>query len=1639
MIHVHMRRTYWSSEETGYHVQAWRSGLSVRDVAPNGIELDHAFAWRNNALAQPDDAVQDGDHVTFAPQPYGFIGVGAVKFLFWLAASTVLNLMMAPRLPPRKRGEEQSPTYGFGGISTARGEGFPIPIIYGRHRVGGVVVSEVLESEAFPPKQTYRALISLGLGPYYAIGNVTTNTAQGTVLSTSDPSNPIPTGIEINGNRAETYDDVEVQVRLGAPGQLTIPGYEFADTNVEVGQTLTSPTTSSASNSTTQLSITTYKVKATSDTVFSAYARTQDYYSDEVDAARVTITFPYGLYTYDQTTGGLASSNFQLCARYIELDNAGTPITSGGPEADGYVRLPPFDMLAAAQQGQFSIEYPIAFVDPQTYAHDTPGEAINFDGTNDVAEIATPTLPSADPVTGANLNTAGSSWGEMTVAAWVRLDDATRSGNYILDHIAGWTGVTPRGFRFGIKRKTFFAGIGYTVPTFEIGDSSDTLEVYEGYTNPSGTTPTFALSESTWYHVAVTYIRNSSGSSEKIKLYGNGKLRATFLVDQNLASAGSAAAVHVGHTRDSSVSGTSAFMDGRVDELVWTNRAMSAQEIAGLYNGGSGKYAAQTGYQNPIGIWHFDTSSGATAWTTPDAVTGGAGALTMYTSYSGTKGDLLTSSGSGKVYVPAANTPKRGRWRLELVRNNYDSTSASTQDQADWSAVAWRIDEAFSYPGHALLAIGVKASEQMNDTIPDVTAKVDGRIVGVWDGASTTNPTFSYTWTANPAWIALDYALDKISGLGSSFASTDIDILSFSSWAKVCDQLVYGHHGQYADGAGVGWLDMVFVGTAGVGTLGITFDADKYTRLRQYLEVGDYIGLTGVNIVDADINTPEGNRHDEVLPTRPGGWRIIAFNDAGYAMTLAINVAPTNPFGVSGTALSAAVGGAANLTGTVEDREFRHRCNLVIDEQRPAWDWLLTICATGRARPVRDGRRLRVVWDSPKGNPVDLVTQSSILPGSFEIEYGGSKDRPNAYSVDIYDADQNWERSTFPIEHPSVQNATTQDALVTESKTFQGITSRAQAMRQSLYELNSNYLLQRSGRFKTNVSGLPLEPGDLINLAHDLAGWSLGGRVASGASTASLTLDRDVTVTSAVTVHTITVKDSNTGTVSTANVDAVATGSGGYPRTVSAGGTITLSSALSFLPQQGDEYAYTTPSAASFDAQVVGTKLEHDGTKTIEWIEYDANVYDDDEFGDLTEVEAATSSASSQWTVPPEATYVGVASHHETAAGGQHVQVLTASWDLERSTLLNVRAVAVWWRSATDDADQWRKVAEVDSSISSATFRLPSPTWGQTIQVAVQPISRSGARLKPESCAHAVVRLEPIGPAPGAPSALSATMDHDHAIYRWTPNRRDRLLFTELRRGGWILGQLVGVSPPGVDQLTPTRDWAGGPDNDFGESDPTTYARHVSATGSCSAPVSLVFSPSVDRTFALGQFDGESQCAEDSWATYATLTDMATFTLPDGRTGVRFSGSALTGYIYWPATPVTSLSPSRTRRAYVEAFVSASQVHPWAFASWPGMDSPALRNWSMEGPLVVQDGETENCTCTLEIKVADDTGSGSWKPYRPGIYRTRYCQMRAVFTRPDTTYDVHVYRASLRVLRVPVDHNSESGLDSRARSWAVPG
>lgn len=101
----------------------------------------------------------------------------------------------------------------------------------------------------------------------------------------------------------------------------------------------------------------------------------------------------------------------------------------------------------------------------------------------------------------------------------------------------------------------------------------------------TGSIDSGAVSNDTWYHLALVYESIGAGTS-KMTMYLNGSSVGTPLTNVGSSPNTTTASFM---TQAWAVSGTVAdYLDGQIDELGVWNRALSSSEVTALYNGGSG-------------------------------------------------------------------------------------------------------------------------------------------------------------------------------------------------------------------------------------------------------------------------------------------------------------------------------------------------------------------------------------------------------------------------------------------------------------------------------------------------------------------------------------------------------------------------------------------------------------------------------------------------------------------------------------------------------------------------------------------------------------------------------------------------------------------------------------------------------------------------------------------------------------------------------------------------------------------------------------------------------------------------------------------------------------------------------------------
>ncbi len=133
-----------------------------------------------------------------------FIGGGSLLMgvlTLVMIGYAIYSYMNRPRIPKFNAGnDESSPTYSWDGIHTLQDVGVPVPVVYGRHKIGGNIVNQYMRSEG--DASYLNLLIAL---------------AEGEINSISD--------IKVNGNAIENYSNITHQTRMGTVDQEVISNF----------------------------------------------------------------------------------------------------------------------------------------------------------------------------------------------------------------------------------------------------------------------------------------------------------------------------------------------------------------------------------------------------------------------------------------------------------------------------------------------------------------------------------------------------------------------------------------------------------------------------------------------------------------------------------------------------------------------------------------------------------------------------------------------------------------------------------------------------------------------------------------------------------------------------------------------------------------------------------------------------------------------------------------------------------------------------------------------------------------------------------------------------------------------------------------------------------------------------------------------------------------------------------------------------------------------------------------------------------------------------------------------------------------------------------------------------------------------
>lgn len=152
--------------------------------------------------------------------------------------------------------------------------------------------------------------------------------------------------------------------------------------------------------------------------------------------------------------------------------------------------------------------------------------------------------------------------------------------------------------------------------------------------------------------------------------------------------------------------------------------------------------------------------------------------------------------GSGNVIIVsgASQSPRRatlfidvtpGTYEVRVIRDTGDSTDARLQNKTNWSVLRSYQQDTANYSGQNRLGLTIRASEQLNGAIQQLSA-VSSAMAYYWNGSA-----WVYGYTSNPAHWYMDFSFGRRNASGKllygiGLPASQIDLAALHSWATFC-------------------------------------------------------------------------------------------------------------------------------------------------------------------------------------------------------------------------------------------------------------------------------------------------------------------------------------------------------------------------------------------------------------------------------------------------------------------------------------------------------------------------------------------------------------------------------------------------------------------------------------------------------------------------------------------------------------------------------------------------------------------------------------------------------------------------------------------------------------------------------------
>jgi hypothetical protein len=471
--------------------------------------------------------------------------------------------------------------------------------------------------------------------------------------------------------------------------------------------------------------------------------------------------------------------------------------------------------------------------------------------------------------------------------------------------------------------------------------------------------------------------------------------------------------------------------------------------------------------------------------------------------------------------------------------------------------------------------------------------------------------------------------------------------------------------------------------------------------------------------------------------------------------------------------------------------------DVVGDVIRPAQEWILLICAAGRAAPVDADGKISIVYhyrdahgDAGISIAAKTVTQlfTSGNTENLQLTWLSKAGRFTVHNYEFLDEDQSYLQSKCVV--PDVEGALDNPASLNPDywrpQTIQayGVTRRAQLWREGMFAHRVTRLVRREVTFRTGPWALAATVGDLIGVEHEImrpfsTDVPLNMAVVSDATASNtVVVDHDATGATAISIR------GPDGAPIERAISGIVVTAGSSTLTLT-GAAVTVDAGATCVVGLADKL--TQP------YEVVAISLQEDMKREVRAIQWDPAVYDE-----LTPTDYANNDTE---TTPDDLLRQADDSDHADLDGLRATRARGGATSLSWSRPANRAGAPVRVFVRDDDRATWALLGETAGS----SFDWHGASPGRTYRVAATMELVTGGWPLPEDSAQTTFVAEEFAPFQPQPlSALAGTDTGDAVVLTWDRQATQDVAGYEGRTGTcWTAGKLLFDAAASVHRLEP--------------------------------------------------------------------------------------------------------------------------------------------------------------------------------------------------------------------------------------------